>query len=328
MKIHRILIDSAKRMVGHPFDFTIDVSHVTSQRDFWAQSHMCAVEWCDPVVYSEHESTDSAINPLHPMSLLLTCSDMPQSYVFGQPKALCCLQSYLATRRYGIAADSPYCRRNQMGILLNGDTLNRSGSFTFKMFQFLPNGYAPCVQPAPAAGFYGSEFRFQLVFWTHPGPEHPLSFEYFKIHLTTCNRSFGTVDDCLIPFEFATNHSMRLMDSTWFVGVEFTSLIALTGVGPDGLVLTSNTFRSGNDFSGDVIANLPLAQRVGGRSLYGLKLSLKNLCSDIIGARCGVAIDSLSQIHLSLKSSSLQPVTNVQDYTLVFVVYKYDENSS
>ena len=327
MKVHRVLIDSSKRMFGHPFDFTIDVSHVTSQRDFWAQSQMCAVECCDPVVYSEHESSDTAINPLHPTSLMLTCSDMPQSYVFGQPKALCCLQSYIGTRKYGFAADSPYCRENEMGILLNGDTLNRSGSLHFKVFQFLPDGYIPCVQPALGAGIYGYDFRFQLVFWTHPGPEHPLSFDYFKIHLATSNRSSGTANDCIIPFELATNDSMGLLDSMWQVAVEFTSLIVLNGVGPDGLVVTSNSFRSGNDFSGDVIANLPLAQRVGSRSLYGLKLSLKNLCSDVIGARCGITLDSLSQIHLAIKSSSLQPVSNLQDYTLVLVVYKYNANS-
>ena len=54
MKVYRILIDSAKRQPGgHEYDFEFDISRLATARDFKRHTWITAVEWNDPVKYSE-----------------------------------------------------------------------------------------------------------------------------------------------------------------------------------------------------------------------------------------------------------------------------------
>ena len=66
MKVYRILVDSAKRQPGgHEYDFELDISGLAPSRDLKGHTWMAAVEWNDPVKYSEL-STTFAKNAAHP----------------------------------------------------------------------------------------------------------------------------------------------------------------------------------------------------------------------------------------------------------------------
>ena len=162
MRVHRLLVDSNVRRSGHAFDFTIDISRLSTDQDFVKDSHMVTVESCTSVSYSEYQATFAA-DSRHPSSLLLTW-DKPVANVFGQPNALCHLQQFETKGIYGVVADSQYVNKHTMGVQLQGDTLNMAGTLRFRMLQETGGGFVPC-QPITNNAVYGARYRFMLVFW-------------------------------------------------------------------------------------------------------------------------------------------------------------------
>ncbi len=118
------------------FDFTWNISRLTTNQDFINDSHMVTVETCTPVSYSEYDSAFRS-DSRHPPSLVLTW-DKPVSNILGQPNALCHLQQFEPKGIYGVFADSQHVSRHTMGVPLQGDTLNRSGIFDLKCCKRLP----------------------------------------------------------------------------------------------------------------------------------------------------------------------------------------------
>ena len=317
MNVHRLPVESSQRLSGHPFDFTVDVSRLSTNQDFIKNSHMVTVESCTPVFYSEFRSTFAA-DARHPSSLILAW-DRPVSYVVNQPNALCHLQQYETQGLYGMTADSSYVSKKTLGVILQGDTLNMAGRIRFRLLQETPLGFVPCQAPQTNV-VYGTNFAFMLVFWSHPKPEHPLSHDYYRVFLSVADRLSGTADDCLVPVSINTNNSMNTRDDTWMCVMETISLVKSSTVAP-ALLLSSDTFRTSSEYDGNVLAVLART-KVDHKAVYGQKLSIKLTTSDTIGVPVSVTLDSLRAVHLAIKTTDGLAPEALEPYTVCFVVYK------
>ena len=218
MNVHRLLVETTNRLSGGPFDFRFDVSRLSTNQDFLRSSHMVTVEMISPIFFSEFQASFGP-DERHPASLLLTW-DRPATNVHGQPNALVHLQQYESRGVYGVTAESPYVSRKTMGVVLQGDTLNKAGALTFRLLQESEDGFSPCSENS-----FGTDFRFMLVFWTYPRPENPLAHDYYRIFLVSATRISGTTANCLVPILINTNGSMDVINHTWMVVVESISLI-------------------------------------------------------------------------------------------------------
>ncbi len=95
MKVYRLLIDSAKRQPGgHEYDFEWDLSSLSTARDLKDHTWMAAVEWMDPIRYSEVPPT-FAKNAAHPSALFLTSRTLSQYNLWeswsGAPSSVLCV---------------------------------------------------------------------------------------------------------------------------------------------------------------------------------------------------------------------------------------------
>jgi hypothetical protein len=78
MKVYRLRIDRSNRQPGgHEYDFDWNISGLTTARDFKGHTWMAAVEWSDPIRYSEVSPTFDK-DPLQPSALFLTCRTLSQ----------------------------------------------------------------------------------------------------------------------------------------------------------------------------------------------------------------------------------------------------------
>ena len=78
MKVYRLLIDSAKPQPGgHEYDVDWDLSGLSTARDLTDHTRMAAVDWTDPIRYSEVSPTFGK-NAAHPSALFLTCRTLSQ----------------------------------------------------------------------------------------------------------------------------------------------------------------------------------------------------------------------------------------------------------
>ena len=317
MHVHRVLVDSALRIAGHPFDFSYDVSRLSTDQDFLRGCHMAAVEMTSPIFYSEYQ-TAFAPNEDHPNSLLLTW-DRPAANIYGQQNALLHLQQYEDLGIYGLTADSPYISRRTLGVILQGDTLNKAGVLRFRVLQESDDGFTPCQAPQNNV-IFGDDFRFMLVFWSYPKPENPLAHDFYRLILDTGARVSGSAADCLVPVSINTNGSMRVLEDTWMVVVESISLLKTTSVSA-GLTLRSETFRSSSAYDGNVLGFFPRSS-IQSKANYGQRLSIKQTTRDTIGAVAKVPLDQLSAIHLSVRTSEDAMPELLDDFIVCLTVYK------
>ncbi len=107
--VYRFLVDSSKRLTGHIFDFSIDVSRITTSTDLRSKSWMCAMEWCGIVKVSEGLGFDYTAIDLHPRCLLLTYPSFRQNNTYeswsaGSGSTLCMLQSYMGIGIFEMSA--------------------------------------------------------------------------------------------------------------------------------------------------------------------------------------------------------------------------------
>ncbi len=78
MKVFRLFTNNAKlQPCGHEYDFEWDLSGLPTARDIKGHTWMAAVEWTDPIRYSEMSPTFGK-NPAHPSALFLTCRTLSQ----------------------------------------------------------------------------------------------------------------------------------------------------------------------------------------------------------------------------------------------------------
>jgi hypothetical protein len=78
MKVYRILIDNAELQPGgHEYDFKFDISGLAMARDLKGHTWMAAVEWNDPVKYSELSASFANYAAL-PVALFLICPTLSQ----------------------------------------------------------------------------------------------------------------------------------------------------------------------------------------------------------------------------------------------------------
>ena len=330
MSTYRILVDSSQRLIGNTYDFQYDVSRVTTSRDMIGKTWMMGVEWCDPVKYSEYTPTFDK-NESHPSCLLLTCTTFGQhntydSFTGNISSTLALCQSYCSQGVYGISADTPYLRTKHLGCILQGDRLNQAGTIRFSVKQFDEGLVTPCQQPN-GASIFGEEFSFSLVFWEVPAPkpEVPISpyYDFFKLYLSSADRSSGTVDDCLIPVGLSTNGSMNT--GRWFLAMESCSLISHNIPPADmsrGLSVLSDTFRDPRN-SGGAIGHLGRSYRESEDGFYGLRLTTKPVSRDTVGYPVYKSLDSLSHIHLRLKGSDPFTATNLSEFQICLCFYKH-----
>ena len=319
MRVHRLLVDSSKRLSvpgAHMFDFTCDISRLTTNQDFINDSHMVTVETCTPVSYSEFDVAFRS-DSRHPPSLVLAW-DKPVSNILGQPNALCHLQQFESKGIYGVFADSQHVSRHTMGVPLQGDTLNRSGYIRFQMLQETPTGFAPC-KALLANTVYGAHYRFMLLFWTYPKPEKPLSHSFYRLFLSTRDRISGTVDDCHVPVTGIATNTNPVVDS-WMVVLESISILKSSST-RSSLVLRSDTFRTSSGYDDKVLAVL-LRTKVDYKALYGQRLSLKQATRDTIGIPVSASIDALRSVHLQMHTFDKAVPNELDNYTAVFVLFR------
>ena len=224
MKVYRLLIDSAKRQPGgHKYDFDWDLSGISTARDLKDHTWMVAVEWTDPIRYSEVSPT-FAKNAAHPSALFLTCRTLSQyntweSWTGAPSSILCVMPGYAGYGYYGCSADAPYARKKAMGCLIQGDRLNQAGSLEFRVMRDGDTTNPDVRMCLPDAG---GDFSFSLVFWQVSGlsPEKPLAptYNFFKVFLRSADRSSGIAADCLIPVRLSTGGSM--LSGRWQMSVE------------------------------------------------------------------------------------------------------------
>ncbi len=157
MKVYRLLIDNSNRQPGgHEYDFEWDLSGLTTARDLKRHTWMAAVEWSDPIRYSE-ESPTFGKNSEHSSALFLTCRMLSQNNTWeswsGSPSSiLCVLPGNVGTVFYGVSADVPYCRKKIMGCLVQGDHLNQAGSLEFRVMRdgdMTDPDVRPCLPVGP-----------------------------------------------------------------------------------------------------------------------------------------------------------------------------------
>ena len=311
--VYRILIDSAKRQSGHPFDFVFDVSRITTSRDFIGKSWMMAIEWCDSIRYSEYNDDFSA-SEFHPRSALLTCPSLKQHNTYDSwsrdaSSTLALLQSYKGTGFYGLSADQPYISRNALGCYIQGDRLNQAGTLTFKvLLDFANEGMEVAFEPL-ANTTYGEDFAFSLVFWEvkKPIPERPISpyYDFYKLILRSSDRNSGTPADCYIPFNFSTSGSMGV--GKWQMAVEAVSLIMHEVPAVDqsrGMAIVSDSFR--DSYGHRVIGMLPKSDASESTfGWYGQKMTIKPVTRDAVGINVQNSLDGLSTIHLGLRDTDI-----------------------
>ncbi len=215
---------------------------------------MAAVEWTNPIRYSELSPTFGK-NSAHPSALFLTCRTLSQYNSWeswsGSPSSIfCVLPGYVGTEFYGVSADVPYCRKKTMGCLVQGDNLNQAGSLKFRVLRdgdMIDPDVRPCLPVGPA--LYGSDFSYSLVFWQVSGlsPEKPLSptysfFKVFKVFLRSADRSSGSKADFSVPVRLSSGGSM--ISGSWQVVAEVYCPILHMGIGfTRGLTVVSSTFR-------------------------------------------------------------------------------------
>ena len=337
MKVYRLLIDSAKRQPGgHEYDFNWDVSGLSTARDLKGHTWMAAVEWSDPVRYSEVSPTFGK-NAANPSVLFLTCPTLSQHNTYeswsGAPSSIICvLPGYVGTGHYGVSGDVPYLRKKAMGCLVQGDRLNQAGSLRFRLLRdgdTTNPAVRPCLPVGPAV--YGANFSFSLVFWQVSGlsPEKPLSptYNFFKVFLRSADRAAGgTTADFNVPVRLSSGGSM--MSGSWQVAAEMCCPLQHTGLGIiRGLAIVSDTFRDA--FSGSsVLAHLGRSFRIDEENYYGLRLSTKPLARDTIGQPVSRPIDNINSIHLAVRyAGTLAPlVGGLPDWEICLYFYRVDKH--
>jgi hypothetical protein len=334
MKVYRVPVNSAARQSGHEYDFQWDLSGFTTARDLKGHTWMAAVEWSDPIKYSE-ETPTFASHVLHPSALFLTCPELTQHNTWeswsGAPSStICVYPNYVSTGFYGLSADPPYCRKKAMGCLVQGDRLNQAGSLQFRVLREGDDNdkdVRPCLPVGAEAD--GGDFSFSLVFWQVSGlsPEQPLSptYNFFKVFLRSADRSSGTSADCFIPIRLSTGGSM--LSGAWQIAAEPCGPLYHAG-GARGLVLVSDTFRHAGS-GGAPLAHLSRSHRIGEDDHYGFRLTSKPLPRDHIGHPVTRPPDNIGAIHLEvLSSDGLVPLVypeTLSDWAITLYFYRVDK---
>ena len=117
MKVYILLIDSAKRKSGgHEYDFEWDLPGLSTSRDLKEHTWITAVDWTDPIRYSEVSRTFGK-NAVHPSTLFLTGRTLSRYNTWeswsGAPSSiLCVVPACAGYNYYGCSADAPYSRKN------------------------------------------------------------------------------------------------------------------------------------------------------------------------------------------------------------------------
>ena len=331
--VYRVLVDSSKRLTGHIFDFSIDVSRITTSTDFRSKSWMCAVEWCDIVKYSEGLGFDYTAVDLHPRCLLLTCPSLRQNNTYeswsaGSGSTLCMLQSYMGYGIYNMSADQPYVSKKTLGCYIQGDRLNQSGVLEFEMLaEYGEDGVFPCLPP-DSEDIFGLPYTFSLVFWEvkQPVPEKPISpyYDFYKLLLRSSDRmDGGTAADCVIPLSFSTSGSMGV--GTWQLAIEACSIIkhaVLLNAPPRGMSIVSDNFR--DPYGHQVIGHLSKSDD----TWFGLRMTNKPITRDLVGVNVTSALDGMSSIHIGIRDSetlaALDEPENVNEWLMILTFYRVD----
>lgn len=307
MSVYRVLVDTRKRLTGHPFAFDYAITGTVTARDFHGKCWMACVEWCDVVSYSDVGRQDFGQDDDHPHALLLTCPSLRQhnsweSWSGTAGSTLAALQSYAGYGRYGLSADLPYVRRQSLGCFMQGDRLNQSGVLSFTVLQSAAEGLEPCFEPDDIV-FFGDDYSFSLVFWEvpQPQPERPVSpyYDFYKVWLSSLDRVPGsTPAEAEIPFRFSTSGSMSL--GQWQMGVESCSPVKAAI--DSGLVIVSETFRHTSNPS-NVVGHLQRNRRADEEGYFGVRLTNKPLARDNVGVPVSASLDGVATVRISFRDA-------------------------
>ena len=331
--VYRVLVDSTQRQRGHAFNFTFDVSRVTTSTDFRSKSWMCGVEWCDIVKYAEGQGSDFTVSDNFPRCMLLTCPNLRQhntyeSWSANTGSTLALLQSYMGYGIYNMTADQPYLSRNSLGCYIQGDRLNQLGGLQFQMMvDFGEEGLFPCLQP-DSVNIFGFDYTFSLVFWEvkQPIPERPISpyYDFYKLLIRSSDRmAGGTAADCYIPLSLTTSGSMGV--GTWQLAVEACSIIrhgVFINEQARGMSIVSDNFR--DPYGHQVIGHLSKSDD----GWYGLRMTNKPVTRDLVGVNVSATLDGMASIHIGIRDSetldNLNEPENVDEWLMILTFYRVD----
>jgi hypothetical protein len=311
---YRILVDSSRRMSGHAFDFDYDISGLVTARDLVGKTWMAAVEWSDPVRYSE-SSPMFAKDVNAPSVVFLTCPTLAanntyESWSCSPSSTLAVMQNYCQYGYFGMTADVPYLRKSHLGLVVQGDRINQAGSLRFRVMMLSATGLAPLTAP-DGVSVHGANFSFSLVFWEVKSvdPERPIPafYDFYKVWVSSRDRQLqggGTPAECEVPIRMSTSGSMS--SGVWQYAVESFSPVkysVATAALPGGIAVVSNTFPDANNQS-RVVAHLSRSFRTQEETFYGLKLSLKPVSRDMVGHPMHQPLDNVRSIHIGLRDAA------------------------
>ena len=113
-----------------------------------------------------------------------------------------------------------------------------------------------------------------------------------------------------------------MLSGSWQVAAELCGPIYHAG-GARGLVLVSDTFRDANS-GGAPLAHISASYRTQEDNHYGIRLTTKPLCRDLIGHPVTRHPDSLGVVHLAVRDADgLAPIDGAALSDWVAILYLY-----
>lgn len=270
----RILVNTEDRLDGNRthFRFSLDGDGEV----FQGKRVRVAVEWCDAIRCSEVSNDYSAISSGNGSALLLECLSFSQTNTWcswngSSARALCLLQNWLGSGVYGIQQDNGSVRRDTMGAVSSGLLT----PLEFRLSMFVNGTFRP-VDPAANIEAYS----FGLVFWTPDEVAIPagISAPFYRAWLSTADRTAGTVQDCYLSFRLPTSQGGK-----WMAGVDYWSPVKHQTANLSPGLKLSLTGLIKNETYSDSFLHLNRSYRTGETSYYGIRLSIKPMCTSHIG---------------------------------------------
>jgi hypothetical protein len=302
----RVHVSTEDRLDGDRTRFRLsldgDVAH-----EFLGKPVRVAVEWCDAIRCSEVSSDYSTISSAHGSALLLECMSFSQANTWcswngSASRTLCLLQNYLGSGVYGIQQDGGRVRRESMGAITSGQILDAHGPMEFRLSMFDGATVRPVASDADVEAY-----SFSLLFWTPDEESVPsgLAFPWYRVWLSSADRTAGTVQDAYLPFRLTTSsNAVSQTGGTWMAACDYWSPVHHeTASLSSGLTLELRGLVRTATYSTEFL-HLGRSYRTGEEKWFGQRLSIKGLSTDHLGQECVTDPDSISGVRARVLDST------------------------
>eukprot|EP00873_Tetraselmis_striata_P006847 jgi/Tetstr1/427111/TSEL_017314.t1 len=318
MKIRRVVVSSAERSRGAPYNFAspLQEQHLNV---FAGQTTRFALEWITPVRGSDLES-DFASNDFHPLAVLLICPSFTQlnqykNFERNSDAVLGLLQGDPSGKAlYGATADTPYVQRTACGGMCLGDQLATLSELEFRFREAPTRVSTGAYEWEPT---FAEDIDMSLVFWEEE-PERAVAPAFYNMWFST-----GAADVLVgaaaygIPFRMP---ALARDPGGWQMAVSYCSPVHVPTPAPAGLLLTTDLIQSDTDNRRRVLAYLPGA----GGSFFGVKRTVKPVCEDTVGVPVRqLPLDDQAYLNIEVRDAvtyAMRP--NASQFIFCLTFYK------